>query len=116
MTIVIAGCRNYTDYPKAEIFISQCLENFSPCNKIIILSGGCRGADALGERYATEHGLPVIRFLPNWQRYGKRAGPIRNRAMVDACDAVICFWDGNSHGTHSLISYTNQQQKPLFIQ
>lgn len=55
--IVIAGCRDYTNYDEAKEYIDFCLSNIRKENKIIIISGGAKGADALGERYAKENGF-----------------------------------------------------------
>ena len=103
--VVIAGCRSYTNYQEAKAFITSCLKEYEATACITILSGGCKGADLLGERWAGEMGFPVRRFLPDWKRYKKAAGPIRNKQMVEICHKVICFWDGKSRGTGSLIRY-----------
>ena len=112
--VVVAGCRGYTDYKQAEQFINESLGDRSPAT-LVFLSGGCRGADMLGERYAVEHGISVEQYLPNWRRYGRGAGVKRNREMVDSCDEVICFWDGTSRGTKSLIDYAHRMGKPVRI-
>ena len=110
--VVIAGSRTFCDYEIACRFIDQCLlqqEN------VIILSGGARGADALGERYAYERGLAVERYPALWHTYGKVAGIRRNQEMAAACDLVICFWDGESRGTKSMIAFARKHNKPIFI-
>ena len=48
--VVIAGCRDYTNYDEAKVFIDYCLSNIRKENEIIIVSGCSRGADAIGER------------------------------------------------------------------
>jgi uncharacterized phage-like protein YoqJ len=70
---------------------------------IVIISGMAKGADTIGEQYAHERGYTVERFPADWQQYGKAAGPIRNRQMVDNADALIVFWDGQSAGTRNMI-------------
>lgn len=43
-------------------------------------------------------GFPVERYPADWERYGKRAGPIRNRKMLDqGPDLVVAF--GGDKGT-----------------
>lgn len=113
--VVIAGCRDYTDYEEAKVYIDLCLSNIRKGNTIIILSGGARGADALGERYAAENGFDVERYPADWASFGKRAGPKRNRQMAEICDCIICFWDGKSKGTRSMIAYSRQLNKPIRI-
>ncbi len=113
--VVIAGCRTYTDYEEAKVFIDNCISNIRKENTIIIVSGGCSGADKIGERYAEENTFPIERFLPEWDKYGRRAGPRRNKSMAEASDFVICFWDGKSRGTKSMIDYANEYNRPLRI-
>ncbi len=111
--VIIAGSRFYDVYDEATVFIEQCLQELTI--PFLILSGGCRGADALGERYAIENEIPLKRYLPEWHIYGRGAGPKRNRVMVDECDAVICFWNGESRGTKSLIEYAKEKGKIVFV-
>lgn len=113
--IVIAGCRNYYNYDEAKAYLDDCLADINSKNDIIILSGAANGADKLGERYALENNFRVELFLPEWDKYGKSAGPKRNKLMAQACDYVICFWDGESSGTRSMIDYAKEYDKPLFI-
>ncbi len=113
--VVIAGCRTYSNYEEAKDFIISCLIEYKTIDQITILSGGCQGADLLGERFAKENSFPIKRYLPDWKKYGKAAGPIRNKQMVDVCHKVICFWDGKSKGTESLIKYAKKSEKKVDI-
>ena len=114
--ILIAGSRDFTNYDFLESSVSEFLKGHQD-KEIIIISGAARGADKLGERYAQNHGLKVIQFFPDWSRYGKRAGHIRNTQMLEyiqenncAC-AVLAFWDGESRGTKDTI--TTAQNKGI---
>lgn len=102
--IVVAGCREYQNYQEASGYISFCIREIKETFSLVFMSGGCRGADSLGERYALENGFPIERYPAEWTKYGAAAGPIRNRKMAEICDYVICFWDGKSRGTQSMIS------------
>ena len=113
--IVIAGCRHYDNYEEAKKYIDFCISRIRCDNQLIFISGGCRGADALGERYAEENGFKIQLFPAEWGKYGKSAGPRRNRQMVEACDYVICFWDGKSRGTRTLIDVATAFNKPIKI-
>lgn len=70
---------------------------------IVIVSGGCAGADLLGERYAKENGYSIDRYPAEWKEYGKKAGIMRNAVMADNADALIAYWDGISRGTKNMI-------------
>lgn len=113
--VVVAGSRSFTDYEKAKRYIDFCISNIRKENEIIIVSGGARGADLLGEQYANENGFKIERYLPDWETYGKSAGVRRNKTMVDVSDYVICFWDGKSRGTKSTIDFALKHKKPIKI-
>lgn len=111
--VIVAGSRNFTDYPllvqKCDAILSDKRRN----SHIIIVSGTARGADKLGERYAQERGFEIRRFPANWSRDGNAAGPIRNALMADNADALIAFWDGQSRGTKNMID--NAREKGLAV-
>ena len=113
--VVIAGCRYYNNYDEAKVYIDYCLSNIRKKNNIVIVSGCASGADAIGERYAFENGFKVEKYPAEWEKYGKGAGPLRNKKMAEVSDYVICFWDKKSKGTKSMIEYAKQYAKPLKI-
>jgi len=113
--VVIAGCRDYNNYDEAKLYIDFCLSNIRRENDIVIVSGCASGADAIGERYARQNGFKVEKYPANWEKYGRGAGPIRNKQMAQACDYVICFWDGKSRGTKSMIEFARECNKPVRI-
>ena len=115
LKIVIAGCRNYNNYDEAKDYIDFCIREIKKNNTIVILSGGCRGADAIGERYAIENGYEIRKFVADWDKYGKAAGPIRNEQMAKDADYIICFWDYKSRGTKSMIENAKKYSKPYKI-
>lgn len=104
MKIIVAGSRSFTDYSllerKLDILLSRKVERGEP---IEIISGGARGADALGERYPRERGYECTVIPADWQKYGRSAGYRRNEQMAAMADAVVCFWDGQSPGTRHMI-------------
>jgi nucleoside 2-deoxyribosyltransferase len=81
-----------------------------------IISGGAKGVDTLAEQYSSEHHLvkPMV-ILPDWKRYNRGAGAVRNREIVDNSDFVIAIWDGKSKGTLISINYAKKQNKPIYV-
>ena len=57
--IIVAGSRTFDDYELARKYIKSILASDFPNGTIIIISGGCRGADLLGERFSTEYGMDL---------------------------------------------------------
>ncbi len=113
--VVIAGCRDYTNYDEAKKYIDFCISNIRKKYEIVIVSGCASGADALGEKYANENGLKIEKHPANWEKYGRSAGPRRNKQMAEVSDYVICFWDEKSKGTRSMIDYSIKLDKPIKI-
>jgi hypothetical protein len=106
--LAVIGSRDFTNYVllKAELLPFK--------DKIqVIISGGAIGADTLAEKFADEFGIPKIIHLAEWDKYGKRAGFIRNELIINDCDAVVAFWDGESKGTKNSIDIANKQGKPV---
>ena len=110
LRIIIAGSRDFGDY---ELLKKSAIEIITKKTMLPdltrIISGGARGADTLGERFANEMGLEISRFIPDWDGLGKRAGYVRNAEMAkfaveDNNDGMlIAFWDGQSRGTKHMI-------------
>ena len=113
--VIIAGCRNYTNYEQAKEYIDFCISNIRQKYELIFVSGGCTGADAIGERYAKENGFKLEVYPAKWKKYGKAAGPKRNAEMVKIGDYFICFWDNKSAGTKSLIILARKANKKIAI-
>ena len=113
MKIVIAGGRDFQNYEVLRGAMDGVLANIS--SPITIVSGAARGADTLGEQYAAERGLDVIRFPADWKKFGRRAGPIRNEQMAEAANMLVAFWDGQSRGTKNIIGNMEQRGKPYYV-
>lgn len=78
----------------------------------MVISGGARGVDTIAKNYAQTHeDITYKEFLPEWKKYGKRAGILRNRDIVDAADIVVAFWDGKSAGTNNSIQRAKRTKK-----
>ena len=81
----------------------------------LIISGGADGADSLAERYAKEQSIPTKIFLPDWKKYCKSAGMIRNTDIINEADVVVAFWDKSSNGTKDSIDKANKLGKKLIL-
>ena len=110
LKILVCGGRHFNQYKLLEYVLSSIIESdrYTNC-KVEIVSGGCDGADKLGERFALENDLELKVFNADWKKYGKSAGPIRNKQMIDYINEfenkiVVAFVSPNSKGTRNTIS------------
>lgn len=99
--VLVSGKRDFTDYVRFQNILDESLAHIN--DRIIIVEGGAKGADALAKQYAIERHYEFIEFPADWDKYGKAAGVIRNDEMVNfikdkSCKALF-FWDGQSRGT-----------------
>lgn len=111
--IIIAGSRTFNEYSVMKDAVKTYID-YLPIrddneHQIVIVSGGARGADLLGERFAMEYGYNLKRFKADWNNLGKRAGYVRNEDMAKFASegkngCLIAFWDGKSRGTEHMIN------------
>lgn len=115
MKLIVAGTRDFNDYAlvKKELDNLRHLPEFY--YGFTVFSGCAKGADQLGEHYAYENHLPVVKFPADWKKYGRKAGPIRNEEMAKHADACIVFWDGKSKGTKNMIENARKHHLRLRI-
>ena len=111
--VIIAGGRDFNDYDLLKVKMNRILSNIT--DEIVVISGTARGADSLGEKYATEMGYKLEQYPANWNKYGKRAGYLRNKQMADVAHACVCFWDSKSKGTKHMIDLANEKKLKLRV-
>lgn len=112
MKIAIIGSRSFAGIPQILDYLDAELN--SECN-LSIISGGAAGVDAVARDYAIKRNINFIELKADWTRYGRAAGPIRNKLIVDMADKVYAFWDERSKGTLHVIEYAKKLGKPCQI-
>lgn len=108
MKLAVVGSRNFNEYDLLESHLNSLLPSQ-------IIPGGAKGADSLAEQYAEKYSISIHVFKPDWKKYGRGAGIVRNKEIVDAADHVLAFWDGKSKGTKSSIDHARKNNKPVTI-
>jgi hypothetical protein len=115
MKIGIIGSRTFNDYTLLVEVMNDYLNKGNELDCELVISGGARGADSMGEQWAKENNLPTLIFKPDWDKYGKAAGFIRNKDIVKNSDFVVAFWNGISKGTKSSIDLCVKNGIPVRI-
>ena len=111
MKLIIAGTRTLNfGAGNIETIIKQ--KGISGIKEIV--SGGATGVDSNGQDYAAWNELRCKVFKPDWETYGRAAGPIRNRQMAEYADALLLIWDGKSHGSRSMKMEMQTLGKPIY--
>ena len=110
MKVIVAGSRDLLDYP----LVKEAIER-SGFTITELVSGGARGVDTLGEKWAKENNIPVKRFPANWNLHGRGAGPIRNREMAEYADACIALALCAGPGTKNMIRTAESHKLLLYV-
>lgn len=112
--LAIVGCRWFNNYDLFCFYLDKAIATLSiDFNKII--SGGANGVDSMAIRYARERDIAFEEFPADWNRYGKRAGFIRNTTIVENATYVLAFWDRKSSGTFDTIEKCAKFNKEVHI-
>jgi CubicO group peptidase (beta-lactamase class C family) len=104
MKILVCGGRDYENVSAVRHALTA-LHVKNPIS--LIIEGAALGADRLAREWAEISGVPVQTFEAEWKRYGRRAGPLRNKRMLDEGrpDGVVAFPGGA--GTANMIDLAN---------
>lgn len=105
MRVLICGDREWTDIYRIVQRIMQL-----PAHSIII-HGDCRGADKLAGFAAEEMHLRVRVYPADWERYGRGAGIIRNKQMLDQKPHLVIGFHRNikkSKGTANMLKIARE--------
>lgn len=107
--VVIAGSRGFSNYKLLYETCNNVLREKRKTHNIVVISGNAKGADQLGEKYASDMSFDLEIFPAEWKKFGKAAGFRRNEQMAEIADGLIAFWDGKSHGTKHMIDIANEK-------
>ena len=111
--LAIVGTRNpKLSYNEWENIL---LQEFSPNDLSLIVSGGATGIDTYAKLFAGRHHIPLMEFLPDYSKYGKSAPLRRNLQIVKEATNVIAFPSAESRGTFHTITEARKLHKSLVV-
>ena len=113
--IIIAGGRDFDDVHLVALTLSNLLPDDTTPDSIQIVSGGAKGADAMGELVARDNNINLAIFPAQWDTHGKRAGYVRNQLMADNADVLLAFWNETSKGTKHMIDIAKRKNLEVHI-
>ncbi len=109
MRLAVIGSKEFNDYSRLKAIL----------NKIsgitVIISGAAAGTDKMAAQYALEHNLKLLEFPPDFAKYDEEAKHVRDRQIVENCDQLIAFWDGECEGTKYTLDYAEKMNIPIRI-
>jgi len=71
----------------------------------------------MGTSWAMDRGINFIEHLPQWEKYGPRAGAVRNQKVVDLVDRLFVFNHGDelTSGTKITVSMAEKKGIPVEV-
>lgn len=109
--LLVCGGRNFDDVEFATHVLCT-IHNKYKIDKII--EGEARGADTIAKYWSEEFIGPPEGYPADWSTYKKRAGPIRNKQMLDegVPDVVLAF--AGERGTADMVSQAEKRDVPVW--
>lgn len=117
MRILICGDRDWSDRQLIALIISKLIKACG--SDLTVIEGTARGADSIAGELAVKYDLQLEEYPAKWDLYGKGAGPIRNKQMIEEGnpDFVIAFHDDifKSKGTKNMVTQAGRYGLPSVI-
>lgn len=110
MKLIIAGSRDLN--PSVD-FISSAIKMFQLKNINEVVCGMAVGVDQDGFYWAIRCDISIKSMPADWNKHGKKAGPIRNQAMAEYADELLLIWDGSSKGSSNMKKNMLKLNKPV---
>lgn len=111
MRLLVCGGREYRNKAALDHALDRVHAQFGIT---LLIEGGARGADRLARMWAKRNRVDFRTFDAEWNKYGNRAGPIRNSQMIaeGLPEAVVAF-PGNE-GTADMIKKAWAAKLPVW--
>ena len=115
MRILICGSRDWTDVYAINCVLNGYLSDGDP---ITVISGMAKGADYIAAEWARLNEQALVEFPPEWELYGKSAGPVRNREMLEQGKPEV-VWAFKTHvesrGTNHMVNLCRKAAVPTYV-
>jgi hypothetical protein len=110
MRIIVCGGRYYDDDSRVQNVLNEYTADWFE-RGLVVVHGAARGADTLAAEAAKRLGYKAEEHPADWN-LGRRAGPIRNQAMVAAgADLLIAF--NGARGTADCVKRAERAGIPV---
>lgn len=115
--ILVTGSRDWEDAAIIEAELNKAWRRFGCSPDVTLVSGNCpTGADHIAEQVWYTLHLPVELHPANWAKFGKAAGPLRNREMVAlGADLCLAFIKNNSKGASQCLALAQEDGIPCAV-
>ena len=111
--LAIVGARTFNNKDIFTKHVEEWIAENGKPDKIV--SGGAVGADMLARNFSKKNNIELVEFLPEYNKYGRRAPLMRNTQIVELCTHAIAFPSREGSGTQDTIRKLESAKKPVTI-
>ena len=127
MRAIIATGDRYAGWPEWGVVVDRTLNALMVNEGLVVIHGGANGIDQIAGSVANEsHYGSDLPMLAQWKLHGKKAGPMRNAAMLRVLQelegvgyriAVYAFHNNlaGSKGTKDMVEQAQAAGVPTFL-
>lgn len=112
MRILICGGRDWKDYDTLSATLD---EVHSQRHFTSVIHGNALGADYLGGVWARHNKIPVLAYPAEWNKFGTKAGPVRNQRMIDEGHPDLCIAFPGGIGTNDMVRRCKKSGIEVYI-
>ena len=109
-SVIVCGGRDYADAAKVAKVLDALRFELGP---LVIHHGGATGADTLAAEHAKRRGWECHVYKANWFQFGKKAGPMRNKRMLETATPVLVVAFPGGAGTENMIKIAKAKGVPV---
>lgn len=100
--VLVCGGRYFSDTKFVYSVLDEYHKHIEPIG--VLIEGDARGVDRIAGFWARRVGIDNIKFPADWDKYGKAAGAIRNRQMLEEGDPDVVLAFPGGLGTANMIA------------
>lgn len=115
--VCVTGGRDYDNVRVLEDELDDHMMAARACGKaMVLIVGDAFGTDKLAREWADSRGeIPVLRFEAQWARLGRKAGPIRNKQMLEEGRPHIVVAFPGGRGTANCVKQARAMGIPVAV-
>lgn len=115
MKLAVLGTRSFNKLEMVDLIIALWpLVKLTWPDVDMIVSGGATGVDAAADQVAASlTGRYALVVNADWDKHGKKAGPMRNEKVAEIADYLLLIWDGQSPGSTDVLRRFMKHKKPV---
>lgn len=108
MKVLVCGGRDFTDVPLLWKALDRFAAERGPIRLMIDgssddVTGPYMGADYWANQWALARSVTAVRYHAAWKQYGRAAGPIRNKKMLDEAKPDVVMALPGQRGTENMV-------------